>query len=40
VVVVGERSGHATLYRVVSDGSLQAVDRVATGEGPNWVRFV
>ena len=40
VVVVGERSGHATLYRVLSDGSLKAVDRVPTGEGPNWVRFV
>lgn len=40
VVVVGEKSGHATLYRMVDDGTLSPVDRVATGERPNWVRFV
>lgn len=40
VVVAGEKSGHATLYSVVSDGTLSALDRVETGEGPNWVRFV
>lgn len=40
VVVVGERSGHATLYRLTDDGGLREQDRIATGEGPNWVRFV
>ncbi|HJE51145.1 MAG TPA: lactonase family protein [Tessaracoccus flavescens] len=39
-VVVGERSGHATLYSVGDDGALTALDRVETGTGPNWVRFV
>ncbi|NLE96576.1 MAG: beta-propeller fold lactonase family protein [Propionibacterium sp.] len=38
-VVVGERSGQATLYNVLHDGTLSALDRVETGEGPNWVRF-
>lgn len=38
VVVVGERSGHAALYSL-DDGELVQLDRVATGEGPNWVRF-
>lgn len=39
VVAVGERSGHATLYAIDADGSLTELDRVPTGEGPNWVRF-
>lgn len=39
LVVAGEASGHASLYRVADDGSLELLDRVATGEGPNWVRF-
>ena len=40
VVVVGERSGHASLYEMGSDGSLALLDRAETGDGPNWVRFV
>lgn len=39
VVVVGELSGHAALYRLVA-GRLVELDRVETGKGPNWVRFV
>ena len=39
VVVVGERSGHASLFRL-ADGALEPLDRVETGLGPNWVRFV
>lgn len=38
VVVVGEVSGHASLYRI-ADGELVLLDRVATGKGPNWARF-
>lgn len=40
VVVVGERSDHAGLYRLEDDGRLVEVDRIRTGTGPNWVRFV
>lgn len=39
VVVVGEASGAATLYRLENDGKLTTLDHVATGAGPNWVRF-
>lgn len=39
VIVVGERSDHASLYRL-EEGALVQLDRVATGTGPNWVRFV
>lgn len=40
VVAVGERSTHASLYRVEDDGSLTSLDRVGIGAGANWVRFV
>lgn len=39
VVVVGERSGYASLYRI-DDGALVQLHRVETGLGPNWVRFI
>ena len=39
VVVVGERSDRASLYRIV-DGALAPLDRIEVGRGPNWVRFV
>lgn len=39
LVVVGERSGSASLYRI-DEGALVHLDRVETGLGPNWVRFV
>lgn len=39
VVVVGEVSGHASLYRM-EQGALVVLDRVKTGTGPNWVRFI
>lgn len=39
VVVVGERSGAASLYRI-DDGALVPLHRVETGVGPNWVRFI
>ena len=39
VVVVGERSGCASLYRM-EGGALIELHRVETGSGPNWVRFV
>ncbi|MDO5736010.1 MAG: beta-propeller fold lactonase family protein [Propionibacteriaceae bacterium] len=39
LVVVGERSGSASLYRI-DGGALVQVNRVETGLGPNWVRFV
>ena len=39
-VVVGEASGHAALYAVEIDGALTELDRLPTGDGPNWVRFV
>lgn len=39
VVVVGEASGHAALYRIANDGILSELDRIPTGLGPNWVRF-
>ena len=38
VIVVGERSDHASLYRI-DDGALVPLDRVEVGRGPNWVRF-
>lgn len=40
VVVVGEKSGHASLYRIYDDGNLVLQSRIETGEGPNWVRFL
>ena len=40
VIVVGERSAHAALSRLESDGSLTLLDRVAVGAGANWVRVV
>lgn len=39
VVVVGERSGSASLYRL-DEGALVQLHRVKTGTGPNWVRFI
>lgn len=39
VVVVGERSDHAGLYKLEDDGKLRLLDRIPTGRGPNWVRF-
>jgi 6-phosphogluconolactonase len=39
VVVVGERSDRASLYRI-DDGALTPLDRIVVGRGPNWVRFV
>ena len=39
-IVVGERSDSASLYRVDDAGTLVELDRVETGRGPNWVRFV
>ena len=39
VVVVGERSGGASLYGI-DDGSLVKLHGVETGVGPNWVRFL
>ncbi|MEO7586702.1 MAG: beta-propeller fold lactonase family protein [Arachnia sp.] len=39
LVVVGERSGCASLYRI-DDGALVRLDRVKTGVGPDWVRFI
>ena len=39
LVVVGEISGHASLYRI-EDGALVRLHRVETGLGPNWVRFI
>ncbi len=39
VVVVGELSGSASLYRI-DDGALIQLHRVETGLGPNWVRFI
>ncbi len=40
LVVTGERSRTVTLYRVADDGRPHEVQRVATGTGANWVRFV
>ncbi|OYX53135.1 MAG: hypothetical protein B7Y93_08105 [Micrococcales bacterium 32-70-13] len=40
VVVVGERSGHASLYRIYDDGHLVLQSQLETGAGPNWVRFL
>ncbi|GAA4895878.1 lactonase family protein [Tessaracoccus lubricantis] len=40
VVVVGERSGQASLYRIYDDGNLVLQSQLETGEGPNWVRFL
>lgn len=37
LIVVGERSGHASLYGL-DDGHIVPLDRVETGTGPNWVR--
>lgn len=39
-VVVGEKSGHASLYRLDDQGRAELVNRVETGEGSNWVRFI
>ncbi len=39
VVVVGELSGSASLYRM-DEGALVQLDRLETGRGPNWVRFM
>lgn len=39
VVVVGERSDSASLYRIDDSGCLDLLDRVETGRGPNWIRF-
>lgn len=39
VIVLGERSGYAALYRI-DDGALVQLHRVETGLGPNWVRFI
>lgn len=39
LVVVGELSGQASLYRIEA-GALALLDRIATGTGPNWVRYV
>lgn len=40
VIALGELSGAAALYRLGDDGHLVQLDRIETGEGPNWVRFV
>lgn len=40
LLAVGERSKTATLYEVVADAKLVAVDRQETGSKANWVRFV
>ena len=40
LLVAGEASGQVSLHRVEDDGSLPVEARVATGYGPNWVRFV
>lgn len=40
VVVVGELSTTASLYRIEPDGSLADLDRVETGNGANWVRIL
>ncbi|WP_158600416.1 lactonase family protein [Tessaracoccus antarcticus] len=39
LVVVGERSGCASLYRL-DEGALVHLHRVETGLGPDWVRFI
>ena len=39
VVVAGERSGCASLYRL-EEGALVHLHRVESGLGPNWVRFI
>lgn len=39
-VVVGEKSGHASLYRLDDQGRAESVGRVETGDGSNWVRFL
>lgn len=39
VVVAGEASDHAGLYKLEADGQLRLLDRIPTGRGPNWVRF-
>ncbi len=40
VVVAGELSTTASLYRVGAGGVLNDLDRVETGRGANWVRIV
>lgn len=40
LIVVGEASDHATLHRLGHDGTFTVLDRVETGAGPNWVRFI
>jgi 3-carboxymuconate cyclase len=39
LVAAGEKTGHLALY-AVDDDRLTPLQRVASGEGPNWVRFV
>lgn len=40
VIVVGERSGRASLYWLADDGTLELQSQLATGDGPNWVRYL
>ena len=40
VVVAGEASGTVGLYRLTEANGFELLDRVESGEGPNWVRFV
>lgn len=40
VIVVGEKSGHASLYRIYDDGNLVPQSRIETGDNPNWVRYI
>lgn len=40
LLVAGEASGRVSLVGISLDGRLTELDQVATGEGPNWVRFV
>lgn len=39
VIVVGEVSGQASMYRLADNGTMVRSDRIETGKGPNWVRF-
>lgn len=39
-IALGEASGAAALYYLEEDGTLTQLDRLETGAGPNWVRFV
>ncbi|GAB48212.1 lactonase family protein [Mobilicoccus pelagius] len=40
VVVVGEKSPHAALYRLTADGTPELLDRTDVGETARWVSFV